>query len=1624
MCRASARKRITRLLTLIVAWIILYGNIHVVAILKDKETVFIPWDNTNDVIVDDDTFLYQTFGDSGQFLTEPRYIALASKYVRPGQIYRVAVTILSSPLPLVVRASLHRDNEELAADSTKMTSGFTNMLMMEVPFRAEPGRYTLRVEGKVKEALGGTGFINETEVEYSQRFLTILIQTNKLVYNLRQQIYIRVILLTTQLKPYTDPVDIYLVDSQGIVMKRWVSIYPYSGFVSVHFHLPGDYSKGWWKVRVVALEQVEEKKIKMERYFSHKMDVVVYIPAYVLTSEEYLEGLVASNHTSLAPVIGNATIRAVIKAPDHYKLPPIWDPYLLKTVALYKGSYNFQFALDDLRQLVAPHPLEGCEVEVQVEVGDRFLDIVLPAYSRTRIIKAELYLRFLGVSPQIFKPGMSFKTHLAISYDDLVPLSEDKLAESIVQVRPTVELANGGRMELELIEESFEEEGLMTIGFDTPKDATKITLHARYEDPDDEITTELVLLAYYSPKNRYMQITTSTAESSAGEYAIFHVWANFYMKTFHYLVVSKGIIILDGVAKVNGMINSITTFSVAISPEMAPACNVIVYHVTTDGHVITDSVMLPVAAINRADFSMEINTKQDRSGNLIELVPVLTIESIIGFSAFDSDWTASQGREELTPTRAIEAMYKFEESRLRLQRAEWRDREGDPENIQYYSTSNYGRDSNQTFAFSSLIVFTNMIVSSMPISRLEFLFNVTSHHFDYIRPQLLPNLNPSPGNAASGLGSVAEIISQWWLYDGDCFHLKDEDEELLDFHIYRISRNSFFFDATGGDFAWHDVITGNAEDEFVGCEVPKGPGLWRINAVGVSKESGLAILNEFVYYDATKPFFITVEAPTTAVIGEQIGMRVVVFNYAEFEIKAEVILEESDDYRFVQVEPLGVVSSYDPRITGGQHQHLLYIKPYLYEVVYVPIVATRKGDIEVTITGKTQVAKDEVITPITILADGVPVYRHTSLLLDLRNQAYNIKFLDINITEDPIIPFEQMYRRYIFGSPRAKVSIIGDIVGAPLPEDHFVNTLDMKFALPVKSGEHIMFNFAYNLYTLVYLRLTNQLVGSDARNILEFLNRVYVHQMLFWMDGAFTMFKKEPSVWLTAYCARIYNLAQYPDWENYLFIDPKVISDSIKFVLKYQRSDGSFYETVQHSWNRKMDPQMQQVENGLLRNATLTAHVTITLAEVSSLPGGLRTEAANARARAVLYLERQLPQLDSPYDVAIVTYALMVAGSVEAEVGFNMLDKMKRETEGLVYWSPEPIPPPEIVYQNQRPFIMPRFPSKWDSVAVEATAYALMVYVRHGGIIQDQIVRWLNTMRRYDAGFISTQDTIVAMQALIEASFRTHVRDITKMTLQVESSSNPGETGELKVDQDNLAASKSVLVAPNVWGHVEIQAKGSGLAVLQLDIQYNVDRDFLLLQPPLESFDLSVAAHYHGRNKSHLNIESCARWKLLSESPTSGVAVIEITLPTGYMIYKPIMDSYVRKEVVPRLRRGRVIPRSAVFMFEYLDFDWLCVNFTVERWYPVANLTRYLKARVYDYYTPERFKEVIYEAYDLYVLNICEVCGSYQCPYCPFFSGVAKLSSHMLSLLLGVIIWRMTSQWLLRPLTVQQHVMY
>jgi hypothetical protein len=68
-------------------------------------------------------------------------------------------------------------------------------------------------------------------------------------------------------------------------------------------------------------------------------------------------------------------------------------------------------------------------------------------------------------------------------------------------------------------------------------------------------------------------------------------------------------------------------------------------------------------------------------------------------------------------------------------------------------------------------------------------------------------------------------------------------------------------------------------------------------------------------------------------------------------------------------------------------------------------------------------------------------------------------------------------------------------------------------------------------------------------------------------------------------------------------------------------------------------------------------------------------------------------------------------------------------------------------------------------------------------------------------------------------------------------------------------------------------------------------------------------------------------------------------------------------------------------------------------------MTRYLPVRVYDYYAPERFNETVVQTYELYVMDICQVCGSYQCTYCPTYNHATRgLMTSSLTMIAALLI--------------------
>ena len=77
--------------------------------------------------------------------------------------------------------------------------------------------------------------------------------------------------------------------------------------------------------------------------------------------------------------------------------------------------------------------------------------------------------------------------------------------------------------------------------------------------------------------------------------------------------------------------------------------------------------------------------------------------------------------------------------------------------------------------------------------------------------------------------------------------------------------------------------------------------------------------------------------------------------------------------------------------------------------------------------------------------------------------------------------------------------------------------------------------------------------------------------------------------------------------------------------------------------------------------------------------------------------------------------------------------------------------------------------------------------LHHFDVNQDQMIKWLNTMRLGVGGFIGTVDTIVALEAVVRYSYNNNIKDLTNLLVTVElPDSNITEQFRITKDGKNI----------------------------------------------------------------------------------------------------------------------------------------------------------------------------------------------------------------------------------------------
>uniref|UniRef100_A0A8C8RYZ9 Alpha-macroglobulin-like TED domain-containing protein n=1 Tax=Pelusios castaneus TaxID=367368 RepID=A0A8C8RYZ9_9SAUR len=417
----------------------------------------------------------------------------------------------------------------------------------------------------------------------------------------------------------------------------------------------------------------------------------------------------------------------------------------------------------------------------------------------------------------------------------------------------------------------------------------------------------------------------------------------------------------------------------------------------------------------------------------------------------------------------------------------------------------------------------------------------------------------------------------------------------------------------------------------------------------------------------------------------------------------------------------------------------------------------------------------------------------------------------------------------LVGSERAHVTVLGDITGTAL------QNIDRLLAMPYGCGEQNIGGFATNVYIQQYLEKSGQLTPEIRDKAQEFLQSGECPSLLYKRDnGSYSAYGKNDTTgntWLTAFVLKSFGQAR-----PYIFIDEKHIEDALGWLQRHQLESGCF-----QSVGSLLDVTLQ---GGVKGELSLSAYITVVLLELG-LP------LTDPMVNRALHCLREASNTSDLYMQALLAYVFGLAGNVEQQSA--LLQSLAQHREEL-HWQKE------VKYRNQAPW-----------VEVEMTAYVLLAYLSVPSIsaadmvTASQIVHWLSKQQKPYGGFHSTQDTVVALQALAKYAALTYS---TNESMLVTVSSQAGARQEFHVDNTNQLMLQRVALQ-EIPGQYTVQASGKGCVFVQTSAGPRRREASPPHHLPWSLF----------REIPHHN--SCCRYS--GERPATNMAVIKAKLPSGYI---------------------------------------------------------------------------------------------------------------------------------------------
>ncbi|XP_047480269.1 alpha-1-macroglobulin-like [Penaeus chinensis] len=1426
------------------------------------------------------------------------------------------------------------------------------------PRRAYPN-VALHLSGSV----GGADLKETRDIRLKGGYNLTLIETDKYLYEPGQEVKFRVLTIHgSKGQVVTDPYpEIWVTTQSKTRVAQWMNVDNSAGLVHLSFHLADELEQGYYSITVKDSGRMTTRKVfKVEEYVLPRFEVKVTPPDFLLASDEQFAVEVSAMYAFGRPVKGSVTLEISNDMSRKCRV-------VIKKTGEIKGHRQFAVAASELRLL-------ECEVRalsLRAAVEEEGTGVSLGGGS-VSVLVSRSAIHLTPVSRDNYKkPNLPFIVKVRASLPDMSP------APGV-----PIEVCGGGRC----TNMTTADDGILTAV--VSGSANRIfmsTLNCRAGMRATSYSSQFRY--YYSPSNSSLLIQVPEGRlkctpGGSGSYdlPVFFSANNQSAADLTVQVMSRGKVqkwmihpveflhtplpidpdwLVDEPAGVDAPFTTgVVSVPLALPPSAAPSVQVLVWYTRDDGEVVSDRAELEVEKCLGYSANLTWSAAQGQPGEATTLTVTAEPGAVCSVGIVDKSSERSNPEPDPFSLDAIFAYldgfkispwvnsqvndFRYCEKKMRAKMAPGAS-EADgmfPPSRSAYYYSDYV-DALKMFDDSGLYVISDQVVETRPCEE----DSGSDFGWSFGRP------------AARGAGDQLEAgadagarvrAPEAWLW------------ELLAVPPTGIVRQ---------------------------LELPDRMTEWVGKAVCAHPEKGVG-LSERASITTFTPFFSDLTLPPSIKRGEVLPVKISVFNYLDQSLPIRVILEESPEYEVIEGELesarggsgkrrqtleysvvlreatdqettykiVNLTEIKDPRTNSnersaseeprrlwdqrwrrdrkdrnrrgprddrnsstGRNQRTACLGPKERAVLSFLIRPLAFGDVSLSVSafvdysipgrcgggGEERVERrDTLVKTINVEAEGFAKEETRTKYACAEELAEGKDSLEAWQVAPP--------EKIVADSARSWVSVEGDLLALTL------ENLGSLIRTPHGSGEQNMVNFAPSIYIMQYLEATKQGTPESTRKLLRFMRMGYQRELVHRRrDGSFSPFgvrDDSGSTWLTAFVLKTFAQAK-----QFITIDEGVLKDMRRWLVKTRLDKGGCMESVGQVFLKKLEGGLSSDKPS---REPLTAYVLIALLE-----SGMDADNETLSDLVHCLVSASKRTKGDPYALSLKAYALALAKDPGAEEVLQRLTRMAAVDETAIYWK---------AGENS---------SSHSPRAVATAAYALLAMLaldprKYAGEAR-RVVRGAARERNGQGGFYSTQDTVVALQALsLYETIFYKGSPHAKATVTAQDFSHAFEVTE---GNKLLQQFEALPVLPT---GVSFTVEGRGCVLIQTVLRYNIPE-----AEASDAFSLRINATNDENDKKCAlkHLEVCSTYLL--PDGASNTAVIEINLVSGFVPPREGLEAVVRENSKVIKRYDFEGNKVTLYVDKFVTGKELCVDFDVVRDVQVED-SKPGTVLVYDFYEP------------------------------------------------------------------------